>query len=139
MLAREFDLATEAQVVTHEHARTGGDASGERLVVAVAQAEHPAVVLVGLVALDLHQAEVAQAIMTEAVRLGADGEAVAADDALYLFDQLDVWDGRPGGRGSWRGYVDDLVTFGGFGTAVEDQVGGMPPRGRRRQDFKFRV
>ena len=54
VFAREFDLAAEAQVVTHKDAGPGGDAGWERLVVTVAQAEHPAVVLVGLAALDLH-------------------------------------------------------------------------------------
>ena len=137
VLAREFDLAAEAEVVANEDTGTGGDAGRERLVVTVAQAEHPAVVLVGLATLDLHQAEVAQAVVTQAVRLGADGETVTVDDAFHLADQFNVRNGCPGGRGSWRGCVDDLVTFGGFGTAVEDQVGGMPPRGRRRQDFDF--
>jgi hypothetical protein len=77
--------------------------------------------------------------VTEAVRLGADGEAVAADDVLDLRDKLNVRDGCPGGCGVRCGHVDDLVTFGGFGTAVEDQVGGMPPRRGRRQDFDFWV
>ncbi len=139
VLACEFNFATEAEVVTDKDTGPGGDAGGERLVVAVAQAEHPAVVRVGLAALDLHQAEVTQAVVAEAVRLGADGEAVTVDDALHLADQFNVRNGCPGGRGSWRGDVDDLVTFGGFGTAVEDQVGGMPPRWGRRQDFDFRV
>jgi hypothetical protein len=45
VLPGEFDLAAEAQVVADKHAGSRDDARREGLVVAVAQAQHPAVVL----------------------------------------------------------------------------------------------
>ena len=63
VFAREFDLATEAQIVTNEDAGPGDDAGGERLVVTVTKTKHPAIVVTGFLGVDFHQTEVALTLM----------------------------------------------------------------------------
>ncbi len=89
----------------------------------VAQAEDPAVILVVLTTLDLHEAKVAHAIVGETVGLGADTQAVAAECAFHLLHQFDVRDGTPAFRGMRSGDGDDFLPFSGTGAAVEDEVG----------------
>jgi len=59
VLASEFYLTAEAEIVAHEHGCTGDDPGREGLIMRVPEAEHPGVVLILLSALDFHQAEVA--------------------------------------------------------------------------------
>ncbi len=89
----------------------------------VAQAEHPAVVQIVFTTLDFHESEVAHAVVREAVRLGADDEAVAADGAFHILHQFDVRDGSPAFGGMRCGHLNDLMAFSGTSAAVEDEVG----------------
>ncbi len=59
----EFDLATEAQIVANENTGTSDNASRKGLVVAVSETEHPAIVIAGLLCVDLHQSKVALAFV----------------------------------------------------------------------------
>lgn len=130
VFAGEFHFAAEGEVVTAKNRGTGNDASGEGLVVTVSQTEHPAVILVGHTALDFHKAKVAHAVVGKAVCLRADGEAVAADRAFHMIHQFDVRDGSPAFGGARCGDVDDLMTFGGASTAVQEQIGVMTVKHR---------
>ncbi len=82
-------------------------AGGEGLVVAVAQAEHPAVILVEFATLDFHEAEVAHAIVCEAMSLSADDKAVATEGAFHLLYQFDV--GNRAGDLHRRGWTNAEV------------------------------
>ena len=123
VLAGKFDFAIKGEVVAAKHGRSCHNACGECFVVAVAQAEHPAVVLIVLTTLDFHEAEVAHAVVCEAVGLGADTQAVAAEGKLHLFHQFDVRNGAPAFRGIRSGDGDDFLPFSGTSAAVEDEVG----------------
>ncbi len=90
---------------------------------AVAQAEHPAVILVVLTTLDFHEAEVPHAVVCEAVGLSSDAQAVAAEGEFHLLHQFDVRDGTPAFRGMRSGDGDDFLPFSGTSAAVEDEVG----------------
>lgn len=132
VLPGEFHLPRKREVVAAEHGGTGDDPGGERLVVAVANAEHPAVVLVGLRAQDLHEPEIAQAVVGQAVRLGADDKAVAADGVFDLGDEIDVRDRSPAHGGPRSGHCDDVFPGNGAGAAVKDEIGGGPADGSGR-------
>jgi hypothetical protein len=136
VFAGEFYLSTEGEIVAAKDRGAGDDASGEGLVVTVAQAEHPAVILIGLAALDFHEAEVAHAVVREAVCLRADGEAVAADRAFHMIHQFDVRDGSPAFGGARCGHVNDLMTFGGTSTAMQEEVGVMT---MKRRSLRFEM
>lgn len=122
VFAGQLHLAAEGEVVAAKNRRAGHNAGREGLVVTVPQAEDPAVILVGFAALDLHEAEVAQSFVAQAVRLGADDEAVGLEGAFDLGDQFAVWDWRPGVGGARRRDTLNVITIDGPGAAVEQQV-----------------
>jgi hypothetical protein len=101
VFAGEFDLAAERQVIAHEHTGSGDDAGGERLVVVVPQAEHPAVVIAGFLGVEFHQAEAALAFMRQRVCLGADAQVGGGQCLLDRGDELVMRDGAP--AWVWRG------------------------------------
>jgi hypothetical protein len=136
VFAGEFHLATKGEIVAAKDRGTGDDASGEGLVVTVAQAEHPAVILIGHTALDFHEAEVAHAVVSQAVGLCANGEAVAADGAFHMIHQFDVRDGSPAFGGARCGHVDNLMAFGSTSTAMQEEVGVMTVK---RRSLRFEM
>ncbi|MDB6025581.1 MAG: hypothetical protein JWM68_1804 [Verrucomicrobiales bacterium] len=76
VLAGELHLAAEGEVVADEHVCPSNDASRERFVVRVAEPKYERVVIAGNAPVpDLHEAEVAHSIMTEAVRKRPDAQA----------------------------------------------------------------
>ncbi len=104
---------------------------------AVAQAEHPAVILVVFATLDFHEAEVAHAVVGEAVGLRADGQTVATNGAFHLLHQFDVRDRTPAFCGMRGGDGDDFLPFSGTSTAVEDEVGMGSLNERGGFEFKM--
>ncbi len=72
VLACEFDLATEAQIVTNENTGTRDNASRKGLVVAVSETEHPAIIITGGLGMDLHQSKIALTFVGQRMGLIAD-------------------------------------------------------------------
>ena len=95
VLASELHFTTEAQIVADEHRGTGDNPGWERLVVRVPESENPAIIFAGLLGVDLHEAEVASAIMRQGVRLRADGQLGGGERALDGLDELMMWDRLP--------------------------------------------
>ena len=65
VFASEFDLATEAEVVTNEHGGTSDNTSGKGLVVAVTETQNPAIIFAGCLGVNFHQTEIALAFMRQ--------------------------------------------------------------------------
>ncbi len=108
----QLHLATEGQVVANKGLRSSDDAGRKRFVVRVSQAQDPAVVLGGLVPLDLHETEVAGALVAQAMGLGADDEAIGFQRAFDLRNEFEVRNGCPCLRGvGCRDELDDFAAF----------------------------
>ena len=118
----QLHLAAEAQVVTDEDLGTSGNARRERLIMTVTKAQHPAVILIGFAALDLHEAEVAGSVVAEAVGLIADDETVGPEGLFHMGHQSDMGDGRPCVGGPRRGDVHDLFAFDRPGSAMKEEI-----------------
>ena len=95
VFAGELNLAAEAEVVANKHRCASDDARREHLVVAVAQADHPAIIFAGFAALDFHEAEVTHPIVSEAVGDTPDGQVGGGQCALNRLDELMMRDGLP--------------------------------------------
>jgi len=95
VLAGELDFAPEGQVVADEDLGTGHDARREGLVVRVTQAHDPSVVDVLLAIADVHEAEVALAVVRQAMGLVDDGEVAGPQGVFDLLDEPQVRDGFP--------------------------------------------
>lgn len=90
---------------------------------AVSQAEHPGVIHVRLLALDLHEPEVSSTVMSQAVGFTPDGELGGAQGPLNRLNELMMRDGLPRVGGP-RGFDSrHLIQIHGSCAAVEDQVG----------------
>ena len=122
MFPGNLHLAAEAEVVTNEDTGSRNNASREGLVVAIAQAENPAVVGIGLFPLHLEEAKISAPVMRQGVSLIADVEPVHFEGAFDLGDEVDMWDRGPGGRSARRGNVDDIVPLGQRGPAMKDEI-----------------
>ena len=122
VFAREFDLATEAQIVTNEDACPGDDAGGERLVMAVTQPEHPAVVVAGFLGMDFHETKISLALVRQRMSLGADAQVGGGQRALHGADEFRMRDGAPALRVARSGNGSDFVEFDMRGTAVQHEV-----------------
>ncbi len=118
----DLDLVVEGEIVADERSRTSVDASGERLVMRVTQADHSADVLllreVGD-SRDLEQAEVAQAVASKGVSLLRDGESSVPHDLAQTLDQSEVRDGHPRIRGCGSGGFLNFRGFHGVTAAVQ--------------------
>jgi hypothetical protein len=90
--------------------------------VAIADAQHPAIIGFGFVATDLHKSEVSGSIVAEAVGLVADNESVGPEGLLNIGYQGDVGDGSPCVSGPWGWNVHDLFAFDGLGSAMKEKV-----------------
>jgi len=66
VFAGEFHLSRKRQIIADQDLRARDDSGRERLVVRLAQAENPTVILIGFLALDFHQTEVAHPFVTQA-------------------------------------------------------------------------
>ena len=122
VFAREFDLATKAQIVTNEDAGPGDDAGGERLVVRVSQPEHPAVVVAGILGVNFHETKVALPLVGQRMRLRADAQVGGGQRALDSADEFGVRDGAPALRVARSGNGSDFVEFDMRGAAVQHEV-----------------
>lgn len=120
VFAGNFHLTTEAEIVAYENAGPCSDASREGLVMRIAQAEHPAIIGIGLFSLHFDQAEVAAAIVRQGMCLIADDKPTGFERVFDLGDEINVWDRRPGGCCAWSRNVDDLIAFHGGGPAMLD-------------------
>ena len=67
VLASKLDLTAEAQIVADEHGSTGDNPGRERFVVGIPEPEHPAIIFTGFSTVDLHEAEVASTVVSQAV------------------------------------------------------------------------
>ena len=124
VLARELDLATEAKVVANEHTGPSDNAGGERLVVAVAQPQHPAVVVAGgVLGMDFHKAEVALTLVTEAVGLVANGEVGLHQRSLHGPNQFQMRDRVPGVSVTGGADGSHFIQLGGLRTAMKNEIG----------------
>ncbi len=133
VLASKLDLTAEAQIVADEHGSTGDNPGWERLVVRVPEPQHPAIILTRLLSMDFHEPEVASAVVSEAVRLRADGQLGGGERALDGLDELMMWNRLPRRGGPWRFHRAHLIECHGLCAAVEDEVGVAPGFGSRRQ------
>ena len=110
----DLDLVVKGEIVADERSRASVDASGERLVVRVTQADDsPDVLLLREVrdARHLEESEVTETTTSEGVSLLRDGEASVADDLAQTLNEREVRDGHPRFRGQRsRGFLD----FSGF-------------------------
>jgi hypothetical protein len=123
VFAGELDLATEAQIVAHEHTGPGDDAGGEGLVVGVSKSEHPAVVIAGFLGVNFHQAEVAQALMRQRMCLGADAQVGGGQRLLNRADELVMRNRAPTVGVTWCGDSADFVEVHMRGSAMQGEVG----------------
>jgi len=108
VLAAEFDLAGEGEVVTDEDLRAGDHSGREGFVVTVSQANNPAVVDVLVTGeLEFEEAEVAGTIVAEGVGLAAELEASVRELFLDFGEEVPVRHGIPGlGIGGSRDFVE---------------------------------
>lgn len=96
VLAAEFDLAGEGEIVTDEDLGAGDHGGREGLVVAVSQADDPAVIDVLVTGeLEFEEAEVACAIVAEGVRLSAELKSSAGELFLNFSEEVPVRHGIP--------------------------------------------
>ena len=110
----DLDLVVEGEVVADKRSRASVDASGERLVMRVTQAnDSPDVHLLREVrdARHLEQAKVTETTTSKGVSLLRDVETSVADDLTQTLDEREVRDRHPRlrGHGGW-GFLD----FSGF-------------------------
>ena len=128
VFAGEFDFPTEGEVIANEHTGTGDDASGDCLVVAVTESEHPAIIIAGFLGMDFHEAEVALALVGQRMGLVADPQVGGGQGSLDRGDQLVMWDGTPaiGGPGCVDGA--DFIEVHMRGSAVKDEIGAATRR-----------
>ena len=89
----DLHLAAEAEIVADEHAGSRDNASREHLIMAVTEAENPAVIGIGLFPLHFEQTEVTAAVVGQTVSLIADSQAVAFQRVLDAVDEVNVRDG----------------------------------------------
>ena len=122
VFAREFNLAGERQVVANEDACPGDDAGGERLIMAVTQPEHPAVIVTGFLSMDFHETKISLALVGQRVSLGADAQVGGGKRALHGADEFRMRDGAPALRVARSGNGSDFVEFDMRGTAVQHEV-----------------
>lgn len=130
VLSAKFDLARKREVIANEDASTCHDSGGKGFVMAVAQAQHPAVIRIGMLRVNLHQAEVALSLVGQGMSLCPDAQAGGRKRLLNGADELMVWNGMPAGGGARCMDSTDLLQVHGFGTAMKNQVGAAA----RRQD-----
>jgi len=95
VLPCEFDLAGEREVITNEDAGTRHNSCGKGLVVAVAEAQHPAVIHIGFLGMDFHEPEVALPLVGQGVGLRADAQIGGRQRLLDGVNQLVVGYGTP--------------------------------------------
>lgn len=97
VFAADLDLPTEGEVVTGEDRGAGYEAGREGLVVTVAEADNPGIVLIRLAGLhDLHDAEVASSLVAESVALATDGEPGTFELGLDFLEQCVMRQWEPG-------------------------------------------
>ena len=118
----QFDLTRKRQIIANHYLSTCDDSCRERLVVGVADPQHPAIISTGCALLDFHQSEVTGAVMAQAVGLIADDEAVGSEGLFDMGHQRDVGDGSPGLGGPRRFDVHDLFAFHRPGSAMQQEV-----------------
>ena len=120
-----LDLVMEREVIADERRGASVDASGKRLVVRVAQADHSPDSLgkreVGN-ASDLKQAKVALTITRKSVTLLHDFKASGCDSLAQTFDDARVRDRMPRLRGVRGDAVCDLLGRNFVAAAVECEV-----------------
>lgn len=95
VLPGKFYFAAEAEVIADEHGGTSDDASRERLIVAVSESEHPAIIIAGFLPVDFHETEITLTFVAETVRLIADGQVGDRQRSLHGFDQFQMRNGIP--------------------------------------------
>jgi len=124
VLAAEFDLAGEGEVVADEDLGPGDHGGREGFVVRVSDANDPAVVAVTVAGeFDFEDPEVAGALVAEGVGLATEDESSVAELFLDFGEQVPMRHGIPGlGVGRCRngeeGFAGDLL-----GSAVNEESG----------------
>jgi hypothetical protein len=129
VFAGEFDLTTEAEVITNEHTGTGDDTCGELLVVAVPKSKNPAIIITGFLGVDFHESKIPHAVVGHTVGLGADAQTSGFEGFLNRGDELVMRDWTPGG-GWIRGRdFADFLQIDVMSAAVKDEVRGSTLEG----------
>lgn len=136
VLACEFDLAAKAQIVTNKYCSPGHDTGGECLVVTVAQAEHPAVVVAGSLSVDFHETKVALSFVRQRMGLRADAQVGGGKSFLNGGDQLMMRNRTPARGGAWCPHFVHFGKIYALCAAVENKI-GMPGRGAERLRFEI--
>jgi hypothetical protein len=122
VLAGEFDLTTEGEVVAYENTGTGNDTCRELLVVAVPKSKNPAIIITGIPGVNLHQTKIPHSIMCQAVGLSADAQTGGFEGFLNRGDELAMRDGTPGG-GWIRGWdFADILQIDVMSATMKDEV-----------------
>jgi len=118
----DLDLVVKGEVIADERSRASIDASGERLVVRVTQADDsPDVLLLREVrdARNLEESKVTETIASKGVSLLRDGQTSVADDLAQTLDEREVGDRHPRQRGHWGWGFLDFSGFHGVTAAVQ--------------------
>ncbi len=123
VLAADFDLTAESEVVTGEHAGARHEAGREGFVVAVSKANNPAVVALAHIGLhNFHHAKVARAFVAERMALATDGEPCAFELGLNFLQQRPVSEWKPCGCATRGGYGMECWPVDEFSPAVEQHA-----------------
>lgn len=120
---RELDLATEGKVVAYEHTGAGDNTCGELFVVTVTKTKNPAVIITGLLCVNLHQAKIAHTVMGKRMSLSSDAEAGGFEGLLDRGDEFVMGYGMPGFSGVGSGNLADIFEVHMGSAAVKDEVG----------------
>ena len=123
VFASEFDLATEAQIVTNEDTGSRDNSSWEFFIMAVSKPKNPAIIVAGFLGVDFHQTKIALAFMAEAVCLSTDGEVGGLEGVLNLADELMMRDWAPAICGAWCPDFTHFIQLHVLSAAVENEVG----------------
>lgn len=124
VLAAEFDLSAEGEVVADEDLGSGDHGGREGFVVAVSQSDDPAVVAVLMLGeLDFEEAEIPGTFVANRVGLATEDEAAVAKLFFNFLKQVLVRHGIPGlgvrrCRDFGEGFASDLLR-----SAVEEKSG----------------
>lgn len=110
---RELYIPIEAEVVANEDTGTSDNACREGFVMGVPKTDNPAVIflLIFLLCVDFHQAEVALAFMGQRMSLGADAQVGGFESVLDGGDQFVMRDRTPARRGAGCLYLADILQF----------------------------
>ena len=124
MLAGDFDLTAERQIVTAEHTGTSDQSGREALVMRIAQGDDPRVIRLPAIFLgDGKHAEVARSLVAERMGFREDSKARGAELGFHFIEQGSVTERKPGFRSTGREHRVEGFATDEFGSAVKQEPG----------------